>query len=116
MALKTKADIAALKDLSSEDRADITSLFDAIEANNAEVTTLRKKSGDADEVVKKNKDLEKLLKEKETLSSELKAKLDALTITAPAKTESFDDLLPFAEIRKDLEDLFGSDEPAAPDA
>lgn len=111
MALKTKADIAALKDLSPEDRADIASLFDAIEDNNRQITELRTKNQDADAVVKKNKDLEKLLKDKETLSSELKAKLDALTVTAPQKTETFDDLLPFAEIRKTLEDLFLEDEP-----
>lgn len=115
MPVKSKADIAALKDLSPEDRADITTLFDSLETNNTQIADLRKKNTDADEVVKKNKDLEKLLKEKETLSSELKAKLDALTITAPQTAESFDDLLPFAQIRKDLEDLFGSDEPAATD-
>lgn len=110
MALKTKADIAALKDLSPEDRADIASLFDGIEENNRQISELRTKNQDADAVVKKNKDLEKLLKEKETLSSELQEKLNKLTTSAPiAATSNFDDLLPFAELRKTLEDLFEDD-------
>lgn len=110
MPVKTKSDIAALKDLSENDRSDLSALFDSIEDRNGQITDLRKKSTDADDVVKKNRDLEKLLADKENLSKELQDKLAVLTTHAPAPTETFDDLLPFAELRKDLENLFSDDE------
>lgn len=111
MAIKSKADIDALKNISDDDKKSILDLFDSIETTNTEIATLRTKTKDADEVVKKNKDLEKLLKEKETLSTSLQEKLNALTLqaTVQSTSETFDDLLPFAELRKSIEDLLGDD-------
>lgn len=114
MALKKKADIEALQNLTAEDRADLSALFDGIEERNTQIETFRKRAGDADEVAKKNKDLEKLLKEKETLSTELQEKLNKLTTHSPIATEpNFDDLGPFAQLRKDLESFLDFDSPDA---
>jgi predicted RNase H-like nuclease (RuvC/YqgF family) len=114
MPIKKKADIAALANLTEDDRADLTSLFDAIEERNGQISDLRKKAGDADEVAKKNKDLEKLLGEKSKLSEELQEKLNKLTTNAPVAMEpNFDDLGPFAELRKDLLSFFDDTEPEA---
>jgi len=110
MPIKKKTDLDGLASLSAEDRADLAGLFDGLEERNAQIATLRGQAADADQVVKRNKDLEKLLGEKEKLSTELQEKLNKLTVKAPVSTDSnFDDLGPFAEIRKFLESFFEED-------
>jgi len=108
MPIKSKADLEKLVNVSPEDKADILTLFDSVEKNNAEIAKLKSKQDDADKVAQRQPELEKLLAEKSKLSESLQAKLDALTIKSPegVQPNNFDDLLPFAEIRADLESFF----------
>lgn len=115
MPVKSKADLIALKDLTPEDRADIASLFDTIEKTNGDIDKLRKQKDDADKIVAKQPELEKLLADKTKLSGELQEKLSKLTTKSPVPVgaDSFDDLLPFKELRDAIEGLFdGEPEPA----
>lgn len=112
MPVKSKADLAALANVPEADRADISALFDAIAAKDDEIGALKKKNDDADKVVKRMPELERQLAEREQLTAELKAKLDRYTVN-PTPVEDFDDMGPFAEVRKFFAGLF-DDEPETP--
>jgi len=112
MPIKSKKDLDALQGVSPEDRADLSALFEQMESLNSSIATLRSEKESADKVVQKMPKLEEQLQEKENLSRELQAKLDALTIKAPNAPApgNFDDLFPFAELRRSLEELLGDEE------
>lgn len=115
MAIKTKADLLALTGLGADDQASLSSLFDDVAAKNDEISTLRKKQGDADLVIARVPDLEKAVKERETLNAELKGKLELLSSKTPKSAESAESgFSPFGALSDLVDDLF-SDEPEKAD-
>lgn len=109
MAFK-KSDIDALKDATPEQKKDLFDLFGQIESTDAEIVKLKRENADANKVVQKYPEMEKLLADKEKQSSDLQAKLDALTTksTVPVVAEREGNSGPFGVIFDSVDEMFGS--------
>lgn len=59
----TKDDLLKMENLPEGVLADLTALFSDVEERDREISTLRQKTADADEIVKRAPELEKLTKE-----------------------------------------------------
>lgn len=105
-----KTDLEKLTTLDDATRADLMALFSDLEERDTQITTLKKKADDSDQVVARNKELEGLNKQQATKTAELEGKLSGL-LGKPSG--SFSLSLEDLPVIAPFLDLF-SDEPAAP--